>query len=147
MGRPIEDDYLFVGPLIVARLVAVVPDVPVELVERAEQVLQADQRAMVIKVMWAGDAPVATDERSRTRSSQIIRQRWLVLLAMNNASPLPAARSTAAGPTLSKMHKALHGFEPEGAHRAMQRAAAAMAPTFTNTQAICPLGFEITLSL
>jgi hypothetical protein len=147
MSRPMEDDYLFVGPLLVARLAEALPDVPVEHVERSEQVLQADQRPMVIKVMWAGDAPTATDERSRTSNSQMIRQRWLVLLALNNASPLPDARSTAAGPTLSKVHKALHGFTPEGAGRHMQRAAASMAPMFTNTQAICPLGFEITLPL
>lgn len=146
MSRPMEDDYLFVGPLLVAHLAAVLPDVPVELVERPDQVLQADQRPFVVKVMWAGDAVDAV-ESGRTVTSQMVRQRWLVLLAQNNPSPLPNARTTAAGPTLSKVHKALHGFTPEGAGRPMKRAGASMAATFTNTQAICPLGFEITLPL
>lgn len=141
-------DYLFVGPLLLARLAAQLPDLPGELVESPEQVLRADNRPAVIKLMWAGDRFDPSDGgRAGGGTSQLVHQRWLLVLGLNHAGQAPDARNTVAGPHLSRLHRALAGFTPEGAGRPVRRAQAALAPTFTATQAIYPLGFEITLAL
>lgn len=150
MGLPaVSADYLFIGPLVVARLSEVVVDLPVEHIETVQQVLAADMRNMVAKVMWAGDRFDSGEQgRGRGGDSQLVHQRWLVALAVNNPAPDPAARNSQVGPWLSKVHAALAGWAPPGAGgRSMRRAQAAIAPTFTSTQAVYPLGFEITLAL
>jgi hypothetical protein len=149
MGLPaLVDDYLFIGPLIVARLAAEVADIPVDLVERPEQVLEADKRQRVIMVMWAGDRFVEGESgRAAGGASQALRQRWLVIFATNNVGKAAAARTQGAGPVLSSVHRALAGWTPEGAARPMQRANAPLQPTFTQAKAVYPLGFEIALTL
>lgn len=149
MGLPaVAADYLFVGPLIVARLLAQVPNLPAEHVETPDQVLQADNRPLVAKVMWAGDRfDQGETGRARGGASQQVHQRWLVAIGVNNPAADPAGRNTATGPWLSRVHTALAGWTPEGAARPLMRAQASMSPQFTPTQAIYPLGFEITLAL
>lgn len=145
MGLPaLAADYLFIGPLIVARLVDQVPDIAVDLVERADQVLKADQRSKVLMVMWAGDR---FNDEARQGASQQVQQRWLAILALNNVGKLAASRSNAAGQLLSQVHLALAGWAPEGSPRPLKRANAPMAPTFTDTKAVFPLGFEVQLTL
>ena len=149
MGLPaLAADYLFVGPLMLARLLEQVPELPAELVESPEQVLRADQRPAVAKLMWAGDRFDTTESgRAGGGASQLVHQRWLLVLGLNNPAVDPAGRNTAAGPLLSRLHRAMSGWSPAGANRPVRRAQAALAPTFTTTQAIYPLGFEITLTL
>lgn len=145
MGLPaLEADYLFVGPLIQARLQAELPGLPVDVCERAEQVLAADKRVRVAMVMWAGDLFTSRADRA---AAQAFRQRWLVCLGLNNVGAQGDARHMAAGPLLSQLHRALAGWKPEGCPNPLARASSAMAPTFTATKAIYPLGFEIPLSL
>lgn len=141
-------NYLFLGPLIAARLVDQVPDVPVEVCETTAQVLAADQRALVLMVMWAGDS-FAEGERGRAGNgaNQAMRQRWLVMLALNNVSATKDARHQRAGALLSQTHKALAGWIPEGAVHSFKRANAAMRPDINAQKAIYPMGFEIELSL
>jgi hypothetical protein len=142
------DDYLFLGPLLQARLVDQVPDVPVDVCETAQQVLAADRRPLVLMVMWAGDRFDETERgRAGNGASQVVLQRWLVMLALNNASPEKDARHLRAGPLLSAVHKALAGWTPEGSSRAMRRANAAMRPDMTPQKAIYPMGFELQLTL
>jgi hypothetical protein len=142
------DDYLFLGPLLQARLVGQVPDVPVDVCETVQQVLAADRRPLVLMVMWAGDRFDETERgRAGNGASQVVFQRWLVLLALNNASPEKDARHLRAGPLLSAVHKALAGWTPEGSSRAMRRANAAMRPDITPQKAIYPMGFELQLTL
>ena len=149
MGLPaFEADYLFLAPLIQARLESQVPDIPVDVCERADQVLAADRRQRVVMVMWAGDRPDTSDTgRAGAGASQLIHQRWLVMLAISSVGKQPDARSAGAGRALSQLHKALAGWTPEGAARAMRRALAPLQPTFTDSKAVYPLGFEITLTL
>lgn len=149
MGLPaLVADYLFIGPLIAARLAAEIADLPVEHVETAEQLNQADQRRRTAKVMWAGDTfEPGENGRAREGSSQIVHQRWLVALVMNHEGQKADARHTAAGPTLSAIHRALAGWQPAGAARALRRAQAPLRPSLTPTSAVYPLGFEITLAL
>lgn len=149
MGLPaLADDYLFLGPLIQQRLVAEVADVPVDVCETAEQVMAADRRPVVLMVMWAGDRFVESETgRAGAGASQVMYQRWLVMLALNNVGSQKDARHLRAGPLLSLTHKALAGWTPTGAARAMRRANAAMRPDITSQKAIYPMGFEISLTL
>lgn len=149
MGLPaLAADYLFLAPLIAARLEDQVGDIPIDVCETTDQVLKADARKRVLMVLWAGDR-IDTSEAGRARegASQLVHQRWLVMLGLSNVGKTPDARNVAAGPLLSKVHKALAGWTPEGAARAMRRASAPLQPTFTESKAVYPLGFEITLTL
>ena len=149
MGLPaLAADYLFIGPLMKARLEDQVGDIPVQVCETVEQVLKADQRKRVLLLLWAGDrVDTGADGSARAGASQLLHQRWLVILGLDNVSPSPDARNVTAGPLLSKVHKALAGWTPEGAGRPMRRASAPLQPTFTPSKAVYPLGFEITLTL
>lgn len=145
MGLPaLAADYLFIGPLMVARLQDQVVDIAVEMVERPEQVLEADKRARVLMVMWGGDR---FGDEARAGASQVLVQRWMVLLGLNSVAPAAAARNLAVGPMLSQVHRALAGWAPEGSPRALRRANAALQPLFTQSKAVYPLGFEVQLSL
>ncbi len=143
MGLPaLHADYLFAAPLIKARLEEQVPDTPVEVCETVEQLLAADRRECVVMVMWAGErfgAGVATHQQ--------VSQRWLVILALNNVGLLPDARQVRAGPMLSRLHRALAGWKPEGAVRSFERAQADMRPDIRPQKALYPLGFELSLNL
>jgi hypothetical protein len=120
-----------------------VADMPVEVVETIEQVLASDNRAQVLSVMWAGDS---FGDRA-AKASQVIAQRYVVVLAMNNVSARPDARQLKAGPLLSKVQRALAGWVPAGAVNPLRRVNAPMRPSFHKTKALYPLGFEIELSL
>lgn len=149
MGLPaLVEDYLFIGPLLVARLAEQVADIPVDLVERPEQVLEADKRQRVIMVMWAGDRIVEGETgRAASGASQALRQRWLVVFATNNVGKAAAARQLGVGPVLSAVHRAVAGWIPEGAARPLLRANAPLQPTYTSSKGVFPLGFEIALTL
>jgi hypothetical protein len=148
MGLPaLAADYLFLGPLIEARLLEQVPDMPVDVCETVQQVLQADQRSRVLMVMWAGDRLAESEAGRASINSQKVHQRWLVLLALNNVARAKDARHTLAGPLLSQVHRALAGWVPEGATNPMRRANAAMRPDINAQKAIYPMGFEISLTL
>jgi hypothetical protein len=149
MGLPaLAADYLFLAPLIAARLEDQVGDMPIDVCETTDQVLKADKRARVLMVLWAGDRIDTSDAgTARAGASQLVHQRWLVMLGLNNVGKTADARNLAAGPVLSKVHKALAGWTPEGASRPMRRASAPLQPTFTESKAVYPLGFEITLTL
>lgn len=149
MGLPaFEADYLFMAPLIEARLKAQVPDIPCDVCETADQVLQADNRAQVLMVLWAGDIVPAGDAgNARQGSSQFIHQRWLVVLGINNAGKAKDARLVVAGRWLSQVHKALAGWSPMEGARPLRRVTSPLRPTFTTTKAVYPLGFEVPLTL
>lgn len=136
-------NYLFVGPELVTKLEPL--GLPVDLIETADQLMERDQRATVLGVMWAGDQ---VGDDGRGGASQLINQRWLVLLMLNNAGAAPAARSGKAGPLLSQVHQALAGYAVPGAgNRKLARATASLTPQLTATRALFPLGFQITLAL
>ena len=150
MGLPaLLDDYLFLGPLICQRLKDRIADVPVEMIERPEQVFDEDQRQAVLMVLWAGDVfPAGEGSRSGGGTSQAFEQRWLVILGLRNVGVGKAARVVGAGPLLSRIHKALAGWEPKPhCPRPLARANAPLKPDFTKSKALFPLGFAVTLNL
>ncbi len=147
MGLPaLKTDYLFIGPLLVSRLQTEVPDLPVDLCERPEQVLEVDRRARVLMVMWAGDRFSTGEGRMSDSATQVVYQRWLVVLGINNVGHRDA-RNADAGRLLSSVHYAVAGWKPEGCPRALLRANSPLAPVFTKDKGLYPLGFEISLSL
>lgn len=137
-------DYLFIGPLVVDRLADQVPDIPVELCETSDDVLKADTRKRVLKVLWGGDLLGAD---AAGGSAQALRQAWLVMVALGVVPKVTNVRATAAGPVMSQVHKALAGWTPAGAQRPFKRAQARVAPRFTEKSAVYPLAFEIQLNL
>lgn len=142
------DDYLFLAPLVQARLADQVGDLPVDVVETVPQVLAADRRERVLMVMYAGDAFDPNEAaRAGGGTSQMLRQRWLVLLALNNVAAKADARQSRAGPTLSQVHRALAGWTPPGVPRPFRRANAPLRPDINERKAIYPMGFEIQLNL
>lgn len=145
MTRPVDDDYFFIGPRIVARLALHVPELPAEVVERPEQLLEADKRSAVLAVMWAGDR-FNVGPNGRVLDGAMVYQRWLVILGSNNVGKAAAARAAAAGPLMSRVHRALAGWRPEDCVYPMLRTNG-VAPTFTEHKAVLPLGFEIQLAL
>lgn len=143
-----EADYLFLAPLIKARLEGKVADVAVDICETAEQVYKSDLRQVVLMVMWGGDVvPEQESARAGAGASQVIHQRWGVLLALANPSQFKDARQVQAGPLLSKIHKALAGWTPEGCSRPFRRANAPLRPDIQPQKAIFPMGFEVQLTL
>ncbi|MBE7419831.1 MAG: hypothetical protein HS128_19165 [Ideonella sp.] len=146
----LAQDYLFIGPLIEARLAAeIAGNVPVERVEQMAQARDAqDLRETVLYVMWGGDRFDGGEAgRAGAGAAQRVWQQWLVWLRVRNAGVADkAARNTVAGPLLSAVHRALAGWMPEGALRTLQRTQGP-APNYQPASGLYPLAFEINLSL
>ena len=142
-------DYLFLGPMIEAQLLAAVPNVPVEGIETMSQARDdQDLRAQVLYVMWGGDRfDTSASGVSSNGLSQKIAQRWIVWLKVRNTSAANKdARNAGAGPLLSAVHKALAGWKPEGVFRTLIRTQGP-APDYQAASGLYPLSFEINLVL
>lgn len=142
-------NYLFLQPLIEARLREQLSNsVPVEGIEELSQAGVEDRRPQVVFVYWAGDRFDESDGgRAGRGASQLFRQRWLVLIYVRNDSQTNrAARNQAAGELLSRVHKSLAGWQPEGLARTFTRANGPV-PNYTRASGLLPLAFEITLTL
>jgi hypothetical protein len=139
----LKQDYLFVLPLMQARLADQVPDIPVDIVETVEDVLAADHRANVLMVMYAGELVTA----NAARVSTALTHRYLVLVALSNVAKGTNSRNRKAGPLMSATNQALVGWTPEGAATPMRRASTPTRPDFTKTKALYPMAFEIDLNL
>lgn len=146
-------NYLFLQPLIEARLAAQIGEnIPVEGIEELAQAGAEDARPYVIFVYWAGDRFNESDGgRALAGTSQILHQRWLVLLYVKNAAHANrAARNEAAGGLLSRLHKALAGWTPLGAQPGSPHKfnrINGLKPDYTRNSGLYPLMFEIPLHL
>jgi hypothetical protein len=137
-------DYLFVGSRIEARLKAEVSGLAVRSIELLAQATEANVRTLDAFVLYEKD--LFTDAAGRG-ASQLVDQVWTVLLAVRSASQVDAtARNRQAGPYLASIHKALSGWTPEGAMRALKRINGREARYGGNT-ALYPLTFSITLNI
>lgn len=149
MSRAIDADYLFVGPLVLARLADQVTGTPVEGIEDMAQARDdADMRPRVLYVMWGGDRFDTTEAgRAANGASQKLYQRWIVWLKVRNASQARKdARNTEAGAVLMQVHKALAGWVPPGGLRPLVRTQGP-APDYKPASGLYPLSFEIQLAL
>lgn len=143
-------NYLFIGPLLEQRLREQIGEgIPVEGIEAMSQARDAqEKRAVVLYVMWGGDR-FNTSEGGRAAggASQLMHQRWIVFVRVENASTVNKdARSERAGPLLSAVHKAIAGWKPEGSYRTMVRTQGP-GPDYQATSGLYPLAFEIQLAL
>ena len=138
-------NYLFTGTLLEERLRDQVPGLPVEGIEQMAQAVDAqDKRRAVAYVMWGGDR---FPDNAGGGEATVVYQQWLVWLRVVNASAADKdARSGAAGPALSALHKALAGWKPEGCLRGLKRVAGPR-PNYQPASALYPLAFEIQLHL
>ena len=144
-------DYLFLRPLIQARLAAVVPDLAepgsVVGVEELSQALERAVTAPTAYVLWEGDNFDVSDQgRAAGGKSQALEQQWSVLLALRNASPDLDARNAAAGPLLSQIHKAISGWAPAGAFRPFKRIQG-RRPAYSTNVGLYPLTFAMPFNL
>jgi hypothetical protein len=140
-------DYLFLGPLIEQRLRNEVSGLAVRGIEQLAQATEANVRSLDAFVLFEGESFAEGDAGRASSSSQLVTQKWTVLLAVRNASQVDAnGRNNAAGPYLSSMHKALSGWTPPDAFRAMRRSNGRQASYGGNT-ALYPLTFSITLNI
>jgi hypothetical protein len=137
-------NYLFIAPLLEARLQEQIVSVPVEAIEQLAQAGAEDARPTVIYLLWDGDQFGDSTPRG---TSQIVSQRWLALLYQRHMSPNDKdARAQAAGRHLSSIHKAVAGWKPEGCERPFRRAQG-RSPSYSKTSGLFPLTFEIDLHL
>jgi hypothetical protein len=137
-------DYLFIGPLVEARLRQELGDqIDVRSVDELPQVVEGNLTRDTVFVVWMGERVV--DEAGRGASTQI-EQRWVVLVAIKSSSQQDAARTNKAGALLSQSHKAVCGWTPEGAGRAFTRASG-IAPRYLPGKGLYPLTFSISLAL
>ena len=141
----IHSDHLFAGEQIRLRLREQMPaDLPIEGIEQLAQAGAGDLRQRVIYVMWDGERISGVAARGATAE---VVQTWLVLLHMSHVRQIDKdARNSKAGPLLSQLHKALAGFTPDGAFKALERVNAGR-PSYTAQSALYPLAFELTLGL
>ena len=143
-------DYLFLRDLMVARLAESLID-PLVQVDGIETFAQATERNVVspsLFVLWEGDAFSAGQAgRLPGLPANIVTQTWAALLAVRNAAQHQAdARDASAGPLLSKVHRAVNGWTPEGATRPFVRTSGRRA-TYGANVALYPLTFAIDLYL
>jgi hypothetical protein len=145
----LANDHLFIGELLKERLrVELGASVPVEGIEQLSQADDTDKRPIVTYVMWAGDR-INTTEQGRAgagRSSQHITQRWAVVLRVLNVAATGDARNSTAGQWIAQIHRAVHGWTPEGALRRLERAQDA-PPSYRPGSALYMLAFEVILIL
>lgn len=146
--NPLLLDYLFLQPLIVARLSAEVADL--DQVDGIEELATATEAKVIgtrAFVLWDGETFAGDSGRAGGGSRQIVTQTWSVLLAVRNASQVdPAARNASGGVHLSNIHKALAGWTPQGTYRPFVRTNG-RKPNYRANVALYPLTFSIDLTL
>lgn len=145
-------DYLFLRPLIQARLQAEVAELAaagaVQGIEDLAQAMERSINAPSVYVLWEGDVFDTTEAgRARGGKSQALGQQWTTLLGVRNADQITLdGRNAVAGPLLSKIHKAIAGWAPDGAFRPFQRIQG-RRPAYSPNVGLYPLTFEISFNL
>lgn len=142
-------DYLFVGPLIRARLAAELPafsaEGAVQDIEGYEQAVQRAIAAPMAFVAWDGDT--LGDGDANAGRNVLLRQGWSVLIVARNATQSSGAwRDETVGPLLACVHQALAGWTPEGAFKPLKRVQGRPA-RYADNAGMYPMAFQIQLSL
>lgn len=137
-------NYLFVQPLMAARLEEVLPHVPVRSIDSLATATDNDVRDTLIYVLYEGER--FTDEAGNGLRN-MVRQRYSVMLAIEHKRQNDEAEgNTNAGPLLSKIHAALSGYTHESLNTRTFKRANGRAPIYTPGVALYPLTFEILIN-
>lgn len=140
----LEADYLFMQGVICARIEECTP-FNVRGIDSLAQATENDVRDAVVYVLYEGERIVDTGGKG---TNLLTGQRYSALLGLANATQNDeAARNGAAGPMLSKLHKALAGWAPEQAHTRTLKRITGRTPIYTPNFGLYPLTFEILLNL
>lgn len=134
-------DHLAAGPLFIARIRETVSDLADVLPARdLAGLTESTLRSPTVFVIYDGD--VLADSAGRGQA-QMVRQRWLVVLALRHARQGDggAALGAEAGPLLTALLAALSGWTPSTDHRPLVRVAAPR-PGYSPAFAYYPLAFE-----
>lgn len=141
----LEADYFFVQQIIVDRLKDVLPELPVRGIDSLASATENDVRDAVVYVLYEGER--FTDD-SGNGLSNAMRQRYAVMLTVEHKRQNDdAGRNAAAGPLLSRLHKALAGYTHEQLRTRTFKRVNGRAPIYTPGTAIYPLTFEVLVNL
>lgn len=122
---PLPADYLVAGPLIMERLRNQITELRSVLPLAEVARLNANAIAGPLAyVMYDGDDVVEGEGRARQGASQLVRQRWMVVLGIRSAAQREAASHEAAGPLISRVIAALAGWTCEPFRSPLYRVAA-----------------------
>jgi hypothetical protein len=140
-------DYLFVGPLIQARVREVVKSISADDVLQIETMEQAGPKggmAPMVFVLWEGDRfGGASYLQARQGSAHAMDQLWTVLLHVATVSQIDlSARNDLAGRLLSEIHIALAGWTPPGCSKPLVREQG-RAAIYKTASALYPLTFSV----
>lgn len=130
---PAAWDYLELEPLIKARLAEKVSGVHVLSAADLEGVAVAAQKAPALHVLYdMEDIPEGEGDRSSNGATQIVFQRWLVVVAVRNVADTTAgtAARTQAGPLLWSVIAHMSGWKPGDRWSPFRRARAPFKPGF-----------------
>lgn len=143
-ARAIDSDYLFAQAAICQRINELHPELDARPVDEMASATEQHVASPRVFVAWAGEQ-VADHAGHATRTA--ITHRYTVLLVLRHAQQGDQGkRNGLAGPLLSKLHQALAGHQPEGAHRPFKRVTGA-APSYNQAVGIYPLSFELQITL
>lgn len=150
--RPLAQDYLFVGPLIVERLrdrlapSGLTPDRVQHIEDLATSMANLGTVSPLVYVLWEGEVEAAGPSEMPSGLSRIVRQLWSVVVYVRSASQVQSdARHMTAGPLLSSVHLALAAWRPDGSPHAFHRRPAKVRPQFLASGGLYPIGFSIDL--
>lgn len=129
-------DYLGAEPALLARVSAIPGIHSVLSAADLSDLAETAQRTPAVHVLYMGD------EVNEGRLAQVVKQRWMIVLAVRHARDKSGshARET-AGPLLSALLDSLQGWRPTEWHEAMVRINAP-EPAYTPGYAYFPLQFE-----
>ena len=141
-------NYFDAEPAIIARRVALVPEVPEKNIFTPfdlQDMVQSSQPSPALHVVYAGDGPQsAGDNAAGQGTSSFVAQRWLVVLAMRNAkAQLQQTKEirTTAGVIIPKVLGALQGWQPVTWMRPLRRVGGPSAG-YSSSFAYFPFLFE-----
>ncbi len=135
-------DYLSLSPLIIARIGAAVSGIAAVLPARDLAALnELALQSPSVFVVYDGDALAESGGRGQ---AQVVRQRWIVVLAVRNATQGDggAAQTAQAGPLLSDLISALQGWQPGSPDFRPLTRVSAPRPGYSPAFAYYPLAFE-----
>lgn len=136
-------DYLSAGPLIIARIKAKTGIEDVRPARELAGIAESAIRSPSVFVVYGGDTLGANGGRGQ---AQVVRQRWVVVLAVRNATQGDGGEATAteAGPLITELLESLQGWEPSTNHGPLERKQA-QQPGYSPAFAYYPLAFDCQL--